>query len=272
MFKQLQILNAELLEDYLLKVPKTLKESFNNLKEAEISNDNFNFYISVSSVFSSKIEGIEIDLDNYVKHKNFGIKFLPDYTKKIDDLYSAYIFAKNHRLNKTNISKAHKLLSKSILTKDLQGKLRKNNMFVLNEQGKIEYIATLPTEIEKEMQKLYSDIEFLLNIDLKIEEIFYFASYIHLVFVKIHPWADGNGRTARLLEKWFLAEKLGETNPSASNTELVEAKLNKAWFIQSEKKYYENHQTYYNNISALGMEYPELNYKKALPFLLMLVS
>ena len=62
---------------------------------------------------------------------------------------------------------------------------------------------------------------------LTIEETFYFASMIHLMFVKIHPWNDGNGRSARLIEKWFLAQKLGE----------------KAWYIQSEKNYYQNHQT-----------------------------
>lgn len=77
---------------------------------------------------------------------------------------------------------------------------------------------------------------------------------IHLVFVKIHPWNDGNGRSARLIEKWFLAEKLGE----------------KAWFVQSEKHYYQQHQAYYKNIRLLGLEYPDLDYKQALPFLLML--
>ena len=77
---------------------------------------------------------------------------------------------------------------------------------------------------------------------------------VHLVFVKIHPFNDGNGRTARLLEKWFLAQKLGE----------------KAWFIQSEKNYYHQHQTYYKNLRALGLEYPELDYTKTMPFLLML--
>jgi len=63
-----------------------------------------------------------------------------------------------------------------------------------------------------------------------------------------------NGRSARLLEKWFLSQKLGY----------------KAWFVQSEKYYYTQHDAYYNNIRALGLEYPTLNYIKALSFLLML--
>ena len=77
---------------------------------------------------------------------------------------------------------------------------------------------------------------------------------VHLVFVKIHPFEDGNGRTARLLEKWFLAQTLGE----------------KAWFVQSERSYYDQHHVYYNNIRHLGLEYAELNYEKAMPFLKML--
>jgi Fic family protein len=77
---------------------------------------------------------------------------------------------------------------------------------------------------------------------------------IHLVFVKIHPFEDGNGRTARLLEKWFLAQKLGK-NP---------------WLMQSERYYYDNHQTYFHNIRRLGLDYEDLNYQEALPFLQML--
>ncbi|MBC7425468.1 MAG: hypothetical protein H7321_02940, partial [Bacteroidia bacterium] len=40
--------------------------------------------------------------------------------------------------------------------------------------------------------------------------------------------------------------------------------------IQSEKKYYLQHQIYYKNLRVLGLEYPDLDYSKALPFLLML--
>ncbi|MDR2207048.1 MAG: Fic family protein [Flavobacteriaceae bacterium] len=233
---------------------KGISEKFNALKEAEISGENFSFYTSVSSVFSSRIEGEEIDLDSFIKHKKFGVEFQPDYTKKTDDLYEAYHFAKINNLSEKNLLIAHKILTKNILSPNFQGVYRISNMYVLAGDGKIEYVAASPFEIKNEMKNFFSELEILLQQSLNIEEIFFFAALLHLVFVKIHPMNDGNGRLARLLEKWFLAEKLGE----------------KAWFLQSERYDYENHQKYYENVRKLGIEFETLDYEKSLDFLLML--
>ncbi len=251
---KLTIIPTDLLQTYLAQIPKSLSKAFEALHDADISTDIFSFYTSVSSVFSSKIEGEEIELDSFIKYKRFDIEFLPDYTQKIDDLYNAYTFAKTNELNANNIAQAHKLLSKHIVAKHQQGQFRTHNMYVTTPDGRIEYVAATPFEVSTEMEKLYTDISTLLDQKMNLAESFFFTSMIHLVLVKIHPWNDGNGRSGRLLEKWFLGQKLGA----------------KAWFVQSEKKYYQQHQTYYKNIRLLGIEYPMLDYQKALPFLLML--
>ncbi len=243
-----------MLQHYLQELPKGIDSIFNTLKDAELSTPNFSFYTSVASVFSSKIEGETIELDSYIKHKRDGISFQPDYTKKIDDLYEAYQFAQSNLLNEENVKQAHKLLSKHIVADVWQGKYRTQNMYVATDDGRIEYLAVQPQAISIEIRKFYTDIKYLLDKSMSTAEAFFYASMIHLVFVKIHPWNDGNGRSARLFEKWFLAEKLGP----------------KAWFIQSEKMYYQNHQLYYKNIRALGLEYENLDYDQALPFLFML--
>jgi Fic family protein len=253
-YPNLHIIPTNLLPEYRKQVPAGLSAAFEALRDAEISTDSFSFYTSVSSVFSSKIEGEDIELDSYVKHRRFGIAFLPDYTRKIDDLYEAYSFAQAHALNAVNLSEAHRLLSKHLVAKPYQGMFRTQNMYVSTPDGRIEYVAALPHEVAGEMQKLYDDIAWLLQQDIAIPDVFFFASMLHLVFLKIHPWNDGNGRSARLLEKWFLAQKLGE----------------KAWFIQSEKYYYQQHPAYYHNIRLLGLEYAELDYSNALPFCRML--
>ncbi len=250
---KLQLIQSDLLEEYLTQV-SSFNTKFEALKDADISTNTFSFYTSVASVFSSKIEGEEIELDSYIKHKALGIEFLPDYTKKIDDLYNAYTFAKSNSLTAKNLSTAHELLSINIVETKKQGKLRTHNMYVATEDGRIEYVAVSPYELPAEMNKWYADVAILLATKMTTEEVFYFAAYIHLVFVKIHPWNDGNGRSGRLIEKWFIAQKLGE----------------KAWFLQSEKNYYLHHALYYTNLRKLGIEYPELDYTQALPFLLML--
>lgn len=250
----LQILLADLLPDYCAKISEADLKRYESLQESELSQDTFNFYTSVAAVFSSKIEGEPIELDSYVKHKRFGVEFLPDYTRKIDDLYDAYQYAKSNPCNEANINAAHQIITRHILPTHGQGKLRTGNMYVTTPDGKIEYVAASPYLVPMELVKYYHDLEMLLQADLPLREVFFFAAMLHLVFVTIHPYDDGNGRTARLLEKWFLAEKLG----------------NQAWLIESEKNYYQQHATYYQHIRLLGLEYDTLDYSKALPFLYML--
>jgi Fic family protein len=251
----LKILPSDLLLQYQqLVLDEALSTAFDQLIDAPLSTEEFKFNFAMAAVYSSKIEGEPIALDSYIKHKRFHIEFQPDYTRKIDDLYLAYQFASENKPDQHTFAEMHSLLAKHIVSTNWLGQFRNQNMFVTTKGGSIEYVAASPYELPSEMEKLYIDLEILLNIELTITETFFFASMLHLVFVKIHPWDDGNGLSARLFEKWFLAQKLGY----------------KAWFMQSEKYYYTQQETYYNNIRVLGLEYTALNYSNALPFLFML--
>lgn len=251
-----KILTYKLLDDYIKMVKESPLEKIDKIDKPNIPVDYFQFYKSVSSVYSSKIEGEEIDFDSYFKHKFLNVKFKPDYTRKADDLFSAYDFIDQNKLTFENVMKAHSILSRHLLPKSQQGSIRSNPMCVINSDDRIEYVAASPGIVKSELDKLFADIDWLLKSDLNPFEVFYFASLIHLVFVKIHPFQDGNGRTARLIEKWFLLEKIGQ----------------KASFVQLEKNYYKRIQDYYANIRKIGLEYEELDYSKCLDFLLMTVT
>lgn len=244
------------LSEYITDFPSIVQKQYEGLVDAEISSDTFSFYTSVASVFSSKIEGENIDLDSYIKYKKFGINFQPDYTKKIDDLYNAYNYAMNHPLNEQNVAIAHQLLSKHLVYEPHQGNYRNQIMYITTGAGSIEYVAAPPHLVKSEMKLLFEDIEELQKMTLSFEESFYYASLIHLVFAKIHPWMDGNGRSARLLEKWFLASKLDK----------------RAWYIQSEKNYYEQLPNYYLYLKRVGFEYENLDYTQLLPFTKMVLD
>jgi len=256
MLKNLEITPNDLLQAFNNQIDFNPLENLNLKSKQSIPFDYFNFYTSVSSVYSSKIEGENIEADSYLKHKFLKVKYEPDYTKKADDLFAAYAFSQSKKLSKKNVLKAHKILSKNLLSASQRGSIRTNPMFVLNEEDRIEYVACEPKQVKDEWKKLFRDIKKLQKADLSTNEVFYYASLIHLIFLKIHPLQDGNGRTARLIEKWFLREKLGD----------------EAISIELEKNYYSNKAKYYQNIRAIGLSYEELDYSRSLDFLLMTVN
>lgn len=218
--------------------------------------DYFHFYNAISSVYSSKIEGENIDFDSFYKYKFLHVPYNPDYTKKQEDLFLAHEFVQTHSLNRESILTVHEMMSMHLLSENQQGKIRSNQMFVINEQDRIEYVACEPGKVGGDLNLLFDRIGELLAADLPPLEVFFYAAQIHLVFVKIHPFQDGNGRMARLLEKWFLLEKLGQDAVS----------------VESEKNYYVHRSDYYHNLRRLGLEYQNLDYTKALPFLLMTIN
>jgi Fic family protein len=249
----LQILSDHLLDQFKNEFSTRLDDVIDRLDKIETPVDYFRFYNAISTVYSSKIEGEEIDFDSYFKHKFLNVHYQPDYTRKSDDLFDAYEFIFKNTLNLKNLKSAHAILTSNLLPIPQQGFIRTNPMFVINSDDKIDYVAAEPSIVYKELMKLFDDIETLLAEDLSNAEVLYYASYIHLTFVKIHPFQDGNGRSARLLEKWFLIEKLGE----------------KVTAIQLEKHYYLNLEDYYRNLKRLGVDYDYLNYDQAFEFLMM---
>jgi Fic family protein len=232
-----------------------LDAALTEIKKIELEPHSFTFYTSVSVMSSSRIEGEQMEVDSYVKHKMLNIEYLPQLTEKPNDLYQAYLFAKDNTLNQNNFYKAHQLITAHLLPETHRGTLRSTEMLVMEyKTGRIQFEAAEQKNLKKEYEKLWKEIDNFLNQELTINEVFYYAAFIHLVFVNIHPFGDGNGRIARLLEKWFLTEKLGE----------------RAWYIQSEKYYYKHVNDYYKNLARLGMFYDKLDYEKSVPFLLML--
>lgn len=247
---RLQTGDKSLLQRYLSRVKKFLAKNYEqyDFKDVELS-----FLVDASSVFSSNIEGNSIDLNTFMNYRMNGAKFKKNKEiAEIEDLVKAYEFAETHQLNEENLLRIHAILSSKFVSKSRQGKYRQEKVGVFGKYGLV-YLAAPAEVLKQEMKGFCEDIEVLLKQKLSLEEAFYFASQIHLIFAHIHPFVDGNGRVARLLEKWFLSAYLGKN----------------AWKIPAEKFYWENRPKYYANLN-LGVNYYELNYKKALPFLQML--
>ncbi|RLD17727.1 MAG: hypothetical protein DRI69_11710, partial [Bacteroidetes bacterium] len=171
-----RILTSSLLDDYAKAVEESPLDKIARIQKIETPIDYFHYYKSVSSVYSSRIEGVDIDYDSYFKYKFLNVKFQPDYTRRVDDLYAAYDFIDDHSLNLENIKNAHAILSSSLLPEAHQGVLRTNPMVVLNRDDMIEYVAADPTLVKDEIDKLFYDIDTLINAKLNPFEIFYYAA------------------------------------------------------------------------------------------------
>ncbi len=213
----------------------------------------FDYLTKSSAVYSSNIEGNSIDLNSYMNYELNKDKFkVGKEILEIEDLIEAYEFAQNNNLNEKNLLTCHKIFSETLLIKSKRGQYRIEQVGVFGKSG-LAYMAIEPEFVKHEMKTFFQDIEELISSGLNEKEVFYFASLIHLRFTHIHPFRDGNGRAARLLEKWFITEKLGHD----------------FWKISSEEYYKVNQARYYETIN-LGMNFYELNYDKCLGFLEML--
>lgn len=206
-----------------------------------------------SAVYSSNIEGNSIDLNSFMNYELNKDKFKNGKEiEEIEHLIEAYKFAQNNNLNEKNLLTCHKIFSETLLIKSKRGKYRVEQVGVFGKSG-LAYLAIEPEFVEQEMKTFFNDIEELISTNLNEADVFYFASLIHLKFAHIHPSRDGNGRAARLLEKWFITEKLGRD----------------FWKISSEEYYKINQAKYYETIN-LGVNYYVLNYDNCLAFLEML--
>ena len=132
-----------------------IEKSFAVIQEKELEPHSFTFYTSVSVMSSSKIEGEQMEIDSYVKHKLLNIEYIPELTEKPNDLYDAYQFAKVSALNESNIYEVHRMLTKHFLPENRQGKIRNGNMYVTTDDGRIEYVAVSPYGVKTELEKLY---------------------------------------------------------------------------------------------------------------------
>jgi Fic family protein len=250
----MKVTDKKYLPEYAALIGNQISNLIQNFDFLE-NKGGFDYLTKASAVFSSNIEGNSIDLNSYMNYELSKEKFKAGKEiQEIENLITAYQFAQENKLTEPNLLFCHKIFSETLLIKSKRGKYRIEPVGVFGKSG-MAYLAVEPEFVNKEMKLLFLGISELLKNPLTEEEVFYFASLIHLRFVHIHPFRDGNGRAARLLEKWFVAEKLGQN----------------FWKIPSEEYYKENQQKYYETLN-LGVNFYELDYDKCLGFLTMLPS
>ncbi|MCL2863815.1 MAG: Fic family protein [Methanimicrococcus sp.] len=130
---------------------------------------------------------------------------------------------------------------------------RRVGVAIFNERGRRIYRPPGFEYVTAMMSSLFQQIRQLLKQEMSLSEVFYHASLIHLKMFLIHPFVKNNMKAAILLEKWFLAEKLG-----------------KDYIKVPSEKYYCLNKGRYDMNTLIGTAYNNVDYSRCLPFLMML--
>lgn len=119
--------------------------------------------------------------------------------KKALDLIDQREKSKNP-LTEKDILAIHKTLTKGLLDSGRSGVWRKNPVYIENQLGEKLYDAVKASQVSTEIANLLSWIN---EKSYGIHPVIA-AAIVHIQFVSIHPFADGNGRTARILTMLYL--------------------------------------------------------------------
>jgi len=172
--------NANLMYLSSLTIPKELKQKIQRIS------------LLKSSLFSARIEGNTATLETFSKNESEQEK-----NKEVFNILKTNNFLEKTVKNNFTISKKFIYNLHSMV---ITGELSKTKNFrnemgaIFNEAGIAVYLSPPPTQISDLINQL---IEY---INSNVEKFPLVCALVsHLIFEKIHPFVDGNGRVGRLL-------------------------------------------------------------------------
>jgi Fic family protein len=196
----------------------------------------------ISAFSSTSIEGNPLPLTDVKRILKTRPEHIRDTEKEVLN-YNKALLELNNLLNNENqafdlplILKIQKTITQDLIEKYRCGCLRQEPVFVNNPKTRqVAYLPPDQIEVSELMQELLEYIEKNENI---IDPLI-LAGIFHKQFVIIHPFIDGNGRTARLATKVLLA-KMG---------------LNTFNLFSFENYYNKNVSKYFQEVGLLGNYY-----------------
>ena len=123
-----------------------------------------------------------------------------DEIHEVKNAYEAYKLIKEvNQYSIKDLKKVHGVMT--YLTVDESGEFRKGNEGVFDEKGNCIHVCPPPEQVDELMKQLFKWMED----NNGIVHPLILSSVFHYEFVFIHPFKDGNGRTARLWQNVILS-------------------------------------------------------------------
>ncbi|MDQ7022604.1 MAG: Fic family protein [Candidatus Gracilibacteria bacterium] len=212
--KRFTILKPNFLEELLHNLDLSLGGKFLGIDFNETERKTFlQNGITEEAISSSQLEGAltssKVAKDMITK----GRKAIGKDEKMILNNYHAMQFVNDKDFLKQDLSLESLIELQSILTKgtldekDQEGRLRKNSDEIIIQNGEGTQILHTPPEeniLIGELQKL---LNYANDKDNTFTHPFIKAVLLHFWIGYLHPFCDGNGRTARIIFYWYLLKK-----------------------------------------------------------------
>ena len=123
-----------------------------------------------------------------------------DEIQEVKNAYEAYKLIKEvNQYSIKDLKKVHGVMT--YLTVDESGEFRKGNEGVFDENGNCIHVCPPPEQVDELMKQLFKWMEE----NNGVIHPLILSSVFHYEFVFIHPFKDGNGRTARLWQNVILS-------------------------------------------------------------------
>ncbi len=124
--------------------------------------------------------------------------------KEVENCLKALRWAIRHQgksLTEANLLRLHAMMMKGLLPSERCGTYRKIQNYIINARRQIIFTPPPPAQVKKNMSAVFGWIK------RSTEHPVVRAAVFHHAFAAIHPFTDGNGRTARTASQWLLWEK-----------------------------------------------------------------
>lgn len=156
-----------------------------------------------SALYSAKIEGNSMVLEEAENLQRFDPKLQERI--EIENILSAFSYIRGQSLDvKIDLKfvlKLHAVVMKNLRPDSEIGRIRKEPNAIFNQAGIAVYVAPSPTLLPKLLNELIAFINQDPETFVTVK-----AFLAHLIFEKIHPFEDGNGRVGRLLVQTILSK------------------------------------------------------------------
>ncbi len=230
------------LEDYIKRI-KLLPSVLEHLDETSLDFDKYMKMLSqfdydfISNFFYNSLY-IELESNQAIENHSFDISFIDDESLLFDTL----------SINNKRIHALHNFALKREIE---DGKFTESDSYRQKEVNVSRYNHTEGKEEifwrgvqAKDVPKFMNDFIKIYRssgVSLLYSNPFLFSSLIHLLFVRIHPYLDGNGRTARIIHNIKFTEMVNKLY--GTRLKLSPLNLSKSLLI--------NRQTYVNKLNNI---------------------